>query len=173
MYCLVFRSLGLLMLRSCVLLLMSLLLPPSSTLSHPLEFDVLKSGQATDDAIQSVIRDLSRDVSVSDPSFCKFRKQLCVIDGVLCRTWRDPVDGEVLVPVAPQSTVPALITAAHANTGHGNWETMWRSLCQSCFFPGMSPLCQAFVRNCQACQAANPRSGPRAPAVQNDVPVKP
>ena len=146
---------------------------PSSTLSHPLEFDVLKSGQATDDAIQSVIRDLSRDVFVSDPSFCKFRKQLCVIDGLLCRTWRDPVDGEVLVPVAPQSTVPALITAAHANTGHGNWETMWRSLCQSCFFPGMSSLCQAYVRNCQACQAASPRSGPPAPAVQNDVPVKP
>jgi len=133
----------------------------------------VEAAQAKDASIQRVIEELDSGQHISNSTYKKFAGQLRVHDGVLLRNFVDPVDGDVYAVVVPECLEEVTIRCAHEKTGHGNWECMWRSLNQSCFFPGMAAKCQAYVRDCEICLAANPTRGQPAPAQQNDIPIRP
>ena len=78
------------------------------------------------------------------------------MSNVLYRSFKDPIDGRLLVIVVLESLRSAVVIVAHHNTGHANWETMWRALSCHCFFPGMAEMCQIAVRQCRQCRTANP-----------------
>lgn len=132
------------------------------------------SAQQDDTVIQSIVTELSSGKPVSADLYKKVQNQLVLVDGLVYRSIRDPIDGEVSVPLLPESLWRAAVSYVHANTAHGSWETMWRSLRRRCYFPNMAEMCREFVKLCGRCKVANPTPDrTEIPKVRNDVPSRP
>ena len=145
---------------------------PSLTVRY-VSLQEIASEQEEDKSISTAIREVQSNCAVSVPELKRIGKQLCVTDGVLYRSFVDSVNGPTVVPVVPKSLYSAVLLAGHVNTGHSNWETMWRSLRLKCYVPDLAQLCQQFVKLCSVCLAANPSPSHTVPKVRNDVPSRP
>ena len=66
-----------------------------------------------------------------------------------------------------------VVAAAHNNSGHSNWETVWEGLKQRYFFPSMAIACSEYVRQCKLCNEASPVNNATPPATRQDVPSRP
>ena len=141
--------------------------------TSPVPLAETAAAQKNDPVIARVVAQLTAGEDVSVDAYCKVKSQLSVVDGVLIRTVKLPVNEEVSVPVIPSSLHERVLVAVHRVTGHAGWETMWQFLRSHCFMPNMSSLCQQFVKACGQCQAANPRRGPRAPPARAVIPSHP
>ena len=64
--------------------------------------------------------------------------------------------------MVPDNLVPDLLANAHANTGHGAWQTVYLSIRQESYFTRMAERCQELVANC-TCQCANSPRGQTPP----------
>lgn len=109
-------------------------------LLKPLTFKEIKSVWLRDADLQRVVCNLRDGRSVVDRKFARYQSQLVVHNNVLFRSYVHPIDGVVDVPVILPSLEAAAGKCTHANTGHGNWETMWRSLSSMGFFLGWLQL---------------------------------
>jgi len=145
---------------------------PSGVVEPSLSIARVRSAQEADDDVKQIKEQISSDEPVCNVAFKKYQGQLRVLEGLLCRVWLDPLDGEMCVPVIPSCLQYECVDAAHRYTGHGNWEATWKSLKRRCFFPAMSVQCQQHVQNCQACRVANPAGGVPQSARQ-DLPSQP
>ena len=146
---------------------------PELTLPPPVSLDRVKAEQMADASICEVVEQITGGSEVKNARFKRVRQQLRVRDGMLYRTRQDPVDGVVEVPVLPRTLEDIVVCKSHEATGHGNWEIMWRSLANCCYFPGMAAACQEYVQKCPLCAAASPAGVPVLPTVRNDVPLCP
>ena len=133
----------------------------------------IASEQKKDESICTAVHAVLSGISVSVPEYKKVRNQLTVIDGMLFRSFVDPVDGDMSVPVVPCSLYDEMLSAGHVNTGHANWETVWASLRRRCYIPDLAKMCQQYVRACSVCLAANPSHSHSVPKVRNDTPSQP
>ena len=147
---------------------------PASSMKGPTSMRSIRGCQAVDADVQLTVTQLQDGKQVTSQLYKKSKGQLRVIDGVLYLSRVDPVDGDVIVPVLPTALQSEAVGAAHRNTGHGNWETMWGSLRKCCHFPQMAQRCQEVVRDCGTCRAANPSRGElNPPAARSDLPTRP
>ena len=138
----------------------------------PLTMRQIADGQRRDGTIQTVISCLSTDRPVP-ADFAKVRSQLAIEDGVLLRSVKLPVDGVVSVPVIPDVLIPDVLKAAHCNSGHAAWDTMYEMIRSCCYFPGIAAACQEYVAECTQCATANPRKGPMVSATRASIPGRP
>ena len=123
--------------------------------------------------ISNAIAQLEAGNSVTSPQFQKVTRQLSVENGVLYRNVKLPIEGEVSVPVIPESLQEEVVSAVHLNTGHASWQTMFDVLRSKCYFPLMQTQCQQLVAKCQSCQCASSKRGPHADPTHPDIPGKP
>ena len=144
----------------------------SSSVVGPVTLDDIVSAQSADTTVQTVMQQLENDLRIHDDFKC-VHSQLFVDSSVLYRCAKLPIDGVIHVPVVPKSLVGSLLEAAHINSGHASWETMYDQLRSRCYFPLMSDLCQEFVKQCSACLLANPRKGARVPPSRAEIPGRP
>ena len=84
-----------------------------------------------------------------------------------------PIEGIVCVAVIPDALVQDVIRNAHASTGHGNWQTMYRLIRSHAYFPGIASECNEFVAGCSKCKAADCTKGDHAPPTRPDIPSRP
>ena len=103
----------------------------------------------------------------------RIQNQLFIEGGVLYRCVKLPVEGVTSVPVVPDSLVGKVVKAAHVNSGHGAWETMYKIIRARCYFPGIGSACYDHVKSCRSCAAANSAHGPAVPPTRASVPGSP
>ena len=133
--------------------------------------DILKE-QQNDQEIQLAINCIDEQEPVP-ARFSKVSTELVVRDGALYRSVKLPLEGEVEVPVVPQVLVSGVVEAAHLNSGHASWETIYQMIRSQCYFSGMASVCRKFVADCQRCRAANPVGGQRVAPTRADIPGRP
>ena len=143
------------------------------TVIGPVSVDRVREAQRSCPVVSSVIRQLNSDAGVTVSEFKKVRDQLVMGDELLCRNVKLPLEGTVSVPVIPKSLEDDVLHAAHVNSGHASWETMYRMLRCRCYFPHLASACQQYVSQCARCAAANPRQGPTVPPTRADIPGRP
>ena len=138
----------------------------------PVTLRDIQTAQLTDDQIQAVIRQLEHDLPIEE-LFTKVRSQLVVEDSMLWRSVKLPIEGVVQVPVIAADLVEPILQAAHINSGHASWSTMYQMIRKKCYFPKIAVACREYVSKCGQCTAANPRGGPLAAATRCDIPGRP
>ncbi|XP_065198688.1 uncharacterized protein LOC135830349 [Sycon ciliatum] len=144
----------------------------AASVSGPAPTERIVEAQRTDDEIQTLTSQLQQDIPVLD-RFSAVRAQLVIVDGVLVRNVKLPLEGTVQVPVVPQPLVADVVRCAHEVSGHGCWETMYRMIRSRCYFPGIAAACCEFIAQCTRCKAANPRKGPPVSPTRADIPGRP
>ncbi|XP_065189499.1 uncharacterized protein LOC135820118 [Sycon ciliatum] len=151
----------------------SVSVPLPSLSSVFVSLDKIAAEQQRDELICATISDLVAGKPVSVAAFKRVQHQLVVVEGVLYRSVKDPIDGEVAVPVLPMSLREEVLSSAHSATAHGNWEAMWRSIRRRCYFPKLAESCQQYVRDCSPCRCASSMSAGPVPKVRSDSPSRP
>ena len=144
-----------------------------TTVVGPISFDAVAAAQLEDEVVQRVASQVATRSAVRDAGYRSVASQLVVEDGVLLRSVKLPVEGEILVPVIAKSAEESVISAAHTNSGHASWQNMYEMLRERCYLPRMAEKCQQHVRSCQRCKAANAAGGQAAPATRPDMPGRP
>ena len=138
----------------------------------PVSLDAIVEAQFADDYIQDVIDRLQQGRQIGGP-YSRIQNELVIDGGVLYRCVKLPVEGVTSVPVMPDSLVGKVVKAAHVNSGHGAWETMYKMIRARCYFPGIDSACYDHVKSCSSCAAANPAHGPAMPPTRASVPGSP
>ena len=104
----------------------------------------IKIAQKADPEICAAVESLLK----GDPlpgSFSRMKSQLVVDDGLLCRSVKLPVDGEVVVPVIPATLEQQALRGVHETAGHCTWSSMHDLLRAECYFPGMAKACRMSI----------------------------
>ena len=143
------------------------------TVIGPVSVDRVREAQRSCPAVSNVIKQLESDTAVTVSEFKKVCDQLVMEGDLLCRNVKLPLEGTVFVPVIPETLTEDFLLAAHVNSGHASWETMYRILRCRCYFPHLASACQQHVSHCARCAAANPQQGPVAPPTRADIPGRP
>ena len=143
------------------------------TVIGPVSVDRVREAQRSCPVVSNVIKQLESDTAVTVSEFKKVRDQLVMEGDLLCRNVKLPLEGTVFVPVIPETLTEDVLLAAHVNSGHASWETMYRMLRCRCYFPHLASACQQHVSQCARCAAANPQQGPVAPPTRADIPGRP
>ena len=139
----------------------------------PLSLSEIRKAQEGDTRIVSILQQV-RDGGITEPGeFEKVKTQLVIVDNVLMRSTKSPLDGMQSVPVIPSSLIEKVLQSGHIQTGHAGWGATVEYLRRRCFFPGMSRRCQEFVQHCSSCVAANPRGGATVPPTRGVLPSRP
>ena len=139
----------------------------------PLDLNEVAIAQRGDATIQRIKTQLAEDEQVSERGFKSIQSQLLIKDEVLYRNLKLPISGEVMVPVVPVCLEEAILQAAHKNTGHAAWQTMYEVVREHCYFPNIAEKCQAHVAGCHRCKAASSTKGRSAPSTRPDMPSRP
>ena len=134
----------------------------------PIMLRDIQTVQLTDDQIQAVIRQLEHDLPL-EKLFTKVRSQLVVEDTMLWRSVKLPIEGVVQVPVIAADFVEPILQAAHINSGHAPWSTMYQMIRKKCYFPKIAVACREYVSKCGQCG----RGGPLASVTRCDIPGRP
>ena len=143
------------------------------TVSGPVTLEQIAVAQRRCANICQAKDQLAEGKPVTVDCFKKVNGQLLLEEGVLYRSVKLPVDGEVAVPVIPESLQGQLVSAVHTNSGHANWQTMHSMLRAECYFPSMSKACQDYVSRCSVCVRASAKRSPVGVPVRPDIPGKP
>ncbi|XP_065182549.1 uncharacterized protein LOC135813378 [Sycon ciliatum] len=139
----------------------------------PMAVATIRAAQQNDGPILAAIHEVSNGLPVSAACYRRVAAQLVVKAGLLRRSVKLP-DGDIAeVPVVPESLTDELLDRAHNNTGHGAWESMYRTLRRHCYFPRMAERCQEIVSCCAQCCCANPRRGQIPPPTRTVLPDRP
>ena len=139
----------------------------------PVTLKEIRTKQSACPVISKVVQQLDSGELVTADSYKCVRKQLTLDDGLLMRSVKLSVAGEVLVPVIPSTLIARVVEVAHTTAGHGSWETVYQMLRCRCHFPGMASACQSHVKSCRRCSAANSSGGPVAAPTRPDIPGRP
>ena len=132
----------------------------------------MKIAQNADPEICAAVESLLK----GDPlpgSFSRIKSQVVVDDGLLCRSVKLPVDGEVVVPVIPATLEQQALRGVHETPGNCTWSSMHDLLRAECFFPGMAKACREYVDTCARCRAACPGGATSVRLTQAAVSVRP
>ena len=141
-------------------------------LTPAVSLEQIVSAQVRDSNMQLLAAAI-RDGRTLPDAYRKVSSQLTLEDDIVFRSVKLPVEGLVKVPVVPEGLVPAVLEAAHCNSGHSSWDTMYAMIRSCCYFPNIASMCQEYVVNCSQCQAANPCGAARASPTRPDVPGRP
>ena len=147
--------------------------PALKQTSPVLPLSTIADSQKQDATIAEVIDCVISGKDVALPEFQKVRNQLVVSDGMLMRSVRLPTMEIKVVPAIPASLTEQLVEKAHSQSGHSSWQTTWKMLRESCYWPYMAEACQEYVAACQACAIANPQCGEAAQPGRPSVPSGP
>ena len=145
---------------------------PVRPVTGALTLEQIKVAQKADPEICAAVESLLK----GDPlpwSFSRMKSQLVVDDGLLCRSVKLPVDGEVVVPVIPATLEQQALRGVHETAGHCTWSSMHDLLRAECYFPGMAKACREYVDTCARCRAACPGGATSVPPTRAAVSGRP
>ena len=145
-----------------------------------LDVDGLRQEQFSKQSIMQVrnwIQSITDELPKSNPFYTvRSQLELCSLPscGLVVRKLKVPPNEQLYVPLTMnKELVESVVSKAHIDTGHSNWEAVWREVRQKLHYPKLAELIQQFCASCERCCASNPMNSTPKAHDQCPIPSRP